>query len=187
VSTHLSRFFRQRREACAIGLGELACRCGYRNISKGANRIQRFEATGEIAPTLFIKLASALDITPFEIDGCLDQDRAEWKRRARQPIEPHLVIRYLPAVYARHAIPADLHTDRIGMESFAAANAAAKRKQVALVLSRIKRIWFDQDGIFAGITEDTFEKSFGPYLKIGGRHFLFNLPPGELDAPAHNE
>ena len=44
MSTHLSRYFRQRRESNCIGFGELARRCGYIDISKGANRIQQFEA-----------------------------------------------------------------------------------------------------------------------------------------------
>ena len=59
------------------------------------------------------------------------------------------------------------------MESHAAAIAAAWRKKLVLVVSRITRVWFDQHGNLMAVTEDTFEASYGPFLKVGGQRFLF--------------
>ena len=112
MSTHLSRFFRQRREACRIGLGELARRCGYRNVTKGANRIQTFEFSGRVAPQLIVKLTSILGITSDEIRRCVDQDRADWERMTQLPIEPYLVVRLMPGFYLRTAIPTEIQQDR---------------------------------------------------------------------------
>lgn len=173
MSTHLSRYFRQRRESNCMGFGELARCCGYKNISKGANRIQHFEDRGRIAPLLLGKLSTILGITSAEIQHCIEQDRAEWERLASQPIEPHLVARLMPGVYSRMSIPGEVGKDRGSLESFAAAIAAAKRRSVVLVLSRTLRVWFDEDGAVARVTEDTFEQSYGPRLSIGGKAFLF--------------
>lgn len=175
MPTHLSRYFRLRREANCVGFGELARRCGYINISKGANRIQHFEARGKIALLLLGKLAVILGITSAEIQHCIEQDRAEWQRQANQPIEPHLVVRLMPGVYSHMSIPGEVRQDRQSLESFAAAIAAAKRKSVVLVLSKTARVWFNEDGAVTRVTEDTFENEYGPRLSIGGQRFLFEL------------
>lgn len=162
--SHLSEFFRHRREASGITFSELARRCGYSNLNKGSNRIQKFERTGKIEPALLGKLAAALGITSAEIHQAVAQDRAEWEAWASEPIEPHMIVRLVAAFYSRSPIPLELQGDRAAMEEFAADYAATNRVRVCLVLSRRLRAWFERDGQCSGVTEDTFGRSYGPAM-----------------------
>lgn len=170
--SHLSEMFRQRRSASGISLGDLARACGYLNVSRGANRIQAFERSGEIEPKLLGNLAAALGIASSEIRQAVAQDRAEWEEWASQPIVPHLVVRLIAAFYCRQAIPSDIHHSQILMEDYAADFAYDNRVRVCLVLSRKLRVWFERDGWKSGVTEDTFVVRNGPWLKVGGKEFL---------------
>jgi hypothetical protein len=160
--SHLSNLLRQRREATGFGFGDLARKCGYSNVSKGSNRIQTFERTGEIEPTLLGKLASVLGITSAEIHRAVAEDRAEWEAWASEPIEPHMIVRLVAAFYSRSPIPLELRGDRAAMVDFASDYAATNRLRVCLVLSRRLRVWFERDGRCSGVTEDTFGTKYGP-------------------------
>jgi len=170
--SHLTDLFRQRREATGISFGDLARQCGYSNVSKGSNRIQKFEQSSKIEPTLLGKLASALGITSTEIHQAVAQDRAEWEAWASEPIEPHLIVRLVAAFYSRSAIPLELRGDRAAMEEFAADYAATNRMRVCLVLSRRLRVWFERDGRCSGETEDTFGSRNGLTMTVDGRECL---------------
>ena len=98
MSTHLSRFFRQRREARKLSFGDLARQLGYTNVAKGANKIIKFERDGNIPPDLFRKQAAVLEISAEDIRRCIEADKAEWEAWASEPIEPHLVARIMCAV-----------------------------------------------------------------------------------------
>lgn len=166
--SHLSDLFRHRREASRISLGDLARHCGYTNVSKGSNRIQKFEATGDIEPSLLGKLASALGITCTEIHQAVALDRAEWETWAAEPIEPHLIVRLVAAFSSRSAIPLELRGERAAMEEYSADYAALNRVRVCLVLSRRLRVWFERDGRCSGVTEDTFGRRIGPTPPLVG-------------------
>ena len=175
MSTHLSQFFRQRRLDKKFGFGEVARRCGYRNVSKGCNRIQKFEERGEIDSELFRKLASVLDISDDDIRRCIEADKAEWEQWADEPIEPYFVIRLMAAFYSHKSIPTELHSNREAMKQFASDFSKEKRLRVCLVLSRRVRVWFDRDGGVERTTEDSFDKSHAPYMRVCGKKFLLNL------------
>ena len=61
--SHLGKFFRTRRIEKGLSLRQAATLAGYKNLNKGTNRIQKFEAGGKIAPDLFAKLVSILEVT----------------------------------------------------------------------------------------------------------------------------
>jgi len=170
--SHLSEMFRQRRATSGISLGDLARACGYLNVSRGSNRIQAFERSGEIEPSLLGKVAAALGIGAKEIHQAVARDREEWEAWASEPIEPHLVVRLVAAFYYRQAIPHHIHQSRELMEHYAADYAHENRVQVCLVLSRRLRVWFGRDGWKTGITEDSFMIKNGPWMKVGGKEFL---------------
>jgi transcriptional regulator with XRE-family HTH domain len=178
MTTHLSRFFRQRRLDRKLAFGDLARRLGYVNVAKGANRIIKFERDGNIKLDLFRKLAAILEISDDEIRRCIEADEAEWQAWASEPIEPHLVARVMCAVYSTKSIPPELQESQEAMEEFASAFAKERKWRVWLVLSRRNRVWFDQKGDRTGVTEDTFEESFGPYMRIGGQKFVLGLLNG---------
>jgi len=186
MSTYLSRYFRSRREANRLTFGDLARRCGYKNISKGANRIQRFEERGEIEPDLLAKLTDILGITLSEVQQCEAEDRADWERWGEELIEPHLVVRLIPGFYCRTSIPLALQSDRHGMETFAFDFAKSNRMSVCLVLSRRLRVWFARTGTMTGTTDDTFERAYGPYMSIGGHTFLAKSVESAVERKARN-
>jgi transcriptional regulator with XRE-family HTH domain len=178
MSTHLSCFFRQRREARKFSFGDVARRLGYKNVAKGANKVIKFERDGNIRPDLFSKLAAVLEISVEDIRRCIEEDKGEWERWADEPIEPHLVARVMCAVYSTKRIPVELQASRAAMEEFASEFASERRWRVWLVLSKRTRVWFDEKGARTGVTEDTFEESFGPFMRIGGKKFVLNLLNG---------
>jgi hypothetical protein len=178
MTTHLSRFFRQCREARKLSFGDLARRLSYKNVTKGANKVIKFERDGNIRPDLFVKLAEVLKISADEIRRCIEADRAEWERWADEPIEPHLVARIMCAVYSTKRIPTELQSSREAMEQFASAFAKERKWRVWLVLTKRTRLWFDESGQRTGVSEDTFEESFGPYMQLGGRKFVLGLLNG---------
>jgi hypothetical protein len=96
-------------------------------------------------------------------------------RWADEPIEPHLVARIMCAVYSTKRIPVDLQASREAMEQFASAFAKERKWRVGLVLSKRTRVWFNEQGQRTGVTEDSFEESFGPYMQIGGKRFVLGL------------
>jgi hypothetical protein len=178
MTTHLSRFFRQRREAHKLSFGDLGRRLGYINVTKGANKVIKFERDGNIQPDLFRKVAAVLEISDDDIRRCVEADRAEWERWADEPIEPHLVARIMCAVYSTKRIPTELQSSREAMEQFASAFAKERKWRVWLVLTKRTRIWFNEKGDRTGVTEDTFEDSFGPFMRLGGKKFLLGLLDG---------
>ncbi len=175
MTTNLSRFFQQRRTTQKISFGDLARELGYKNIVKGANRIIKFEQNGSIHPDLFHKLALALNISTVEIIQCVEADRADWDAWADEPVEPHLVVRLMAAIYSPQKIPTELQGSRIAMEEYASAFSREKGMLVWAVLSRRLTVCFDREGNNTGSMEDTFERSYGPYMRIGGKKFLLNL------------
>jgi transcriptional regulator with XRE-family HTH domain len=178
MSTHLSRFFRQRRESLKLSFGDVARRLGYKNVAKGANKVITFERDGSIRPDPFRRLAAALEISAEDIRRCIEADRAEWERWADEPIEPHLVARIMCAVYSTKRIPAELQSSREAMEQFASEFAKERKWRVWLVLTKRTRFWFNEKGDRTGVTEDTFEDSFGPFMRLGGRTFVLGLLNG---------
>jgi hypothetical protein len=64
------------------------------------------------------------------------------------------------------------------MEQLASTFAKERRWRVWLVLSKKTRIWFSEEGKRTGVSEDTFEESFGPFMRLGGRKFVLGLLDG---------
>jgi hypothetical protein len=145
---------------------------------KAANKVIKFERDGNIRPDLLQKLAAALEVSTDDIRRCIEADKAEWERWADEPIEPHLVARVMCAVYSTKRIPPELQASREAMEKFGSAFAKERKWRVWLVLTKRTRVWFDEKGARIGVTEDTFEESFGPYMQLGGRKFLLGLLNG---------
>jgi hypothetical protein len=161
-----------------LSFGDVARLLGYVNVTKGSNKVIKFEQGGNIKPDLFHTLATVLEISDDDIRRSIEADKAEWEEWADEPIEPHLVARIMCAVYSTRRIPAELQASRETMEQFAAAFAKERKWRVWLVLSKRTRIWFDERGERTGVTEDSFTDSYGPYMRLGGKKFLLGLLDG---------
>jgi transcriptional regulator with XRE-family HTH domain len=172
--SHVSSLFRRRRVDRGLSIGQLARLLGYRNVSKGCNRIQGFEGGGKVAPDLLARLASELAITPDEIRHALGEDYRDWLAWANQPVRPHVVLRYLACVYQRIELPDDA-LDPEAAELFASDLARERRFKVCLVLSRRISVWYDATGREYARTEATPEMPCEPYAVIGGKRVQFDF------------
>jgi hypothetical protein len=84
------------------------------------------------------------------------------------------------AVYSTKMIPPEIQASRAAMEEFASVFAKECRWRVWLVLSKSISVWFNEKGERTGVTEDTFEESFGPYMRLAGKKFLLGLLDGAV-------
>jgi hypothetical protein len=192
MATNLSRFFRQRRLAFGLRPGAVAQRMGYKSIVGAANKIVRFEETGEILAAVLVKLAAVLEIDHSTIQRLMDEDRRQflndWNRWADEPIEPHVIFRAIPGVMVSKDIPSDLRTQE-EMEAFAADIAQRFGKKVWLVLSRRKRIYFDESAIARSVQEARPGQCNGPFMRLGSskKRFLFTADSNGLGTRPLNE
>ena len=137
MPTHLSRFFRQRRLDLGLRLPDVARRCGYTNLSRGSNRIDRFEQNGDVHPELYVKLIAALEIDQATCDRLNEHDkqqaRREWLEYINTPVQSHIVFRALPGVFIGKDLPEGCDTIE-AMEAFASDFARRSGKLVWLIV-----------------------------------------------------
>jgi hypothetical protein len=143
--TNLSKYFRFVRARDHVPLSTLAKILGYSNLSKGANKITRFEQTGEIDPRLLLPLATALGISTDILRELKARDRQARERWADEPVEPHLVIRLMPSICGRKDLPKGISRERA--ERVASVTARRSKMKVALIWNRRTTITFDEKGI----------------------------------------
>lgn len=173
--SNLSHHFEQQRLARNLRPGQLAQLIG-RNVSKIGNRIRTFELTGYISKELFEKLAAALEIDAATIEQLVEQDRRvffeEWLAWVSETITPHLVVRIIAAIYTQRSLPPDITTTEQA-EEWASSVAREIKKRCCLVWSRRISIWFAEDGSVVERTEAVPGEPNVPWIKIGGRTFMF--------------
>jgi len=170
--SHVANFFRARRVERGLTTGALAKLLGYKgnSISKGVNRIDEFEASGQLHRNLLVKLVEALDVNQATLERLLDADYKEWAAWADEPIEPRLVLRAMACVYPHLHIPERLKT-LDDLKRYAAAVARKYRKKVALVASRKQTFIYGADGRIEEVIEAKPFASLEPSMRIGGRRF----------------
>jgi len=177
MSNHLGNYFRDRRSKHGYSLGQLARLAGYKNVSKGANKIARFEAAGVVKEELLAALADVLGIDLEQIEQLAEQDRQErlraWESWVSQPVAMQLIVRLMPAVYARKPLPEEINTHEEA-EAFACEYARENHFRVCLVLSRRHSVWVDAKGQVYARTEATPDQPNVPFMKLQGniRTFL---------------
>jgi hypothetical protein len=58
----LGQLLRQSREGQGLGLEQVACCLGYRNVAKGVRKLKVIEATGVVCDETLVRLADVLGI-----------------------------------------------------------------------------------------------------------------------------
>lgn len=58
----LGQLLRQAREANHMGLEQVACKLGYKNVAKGVRKLKVIEATGSVRDETIVRLADVLGI-----------------------------------------------------------------------------------------------------------------------------
>jgi transcriptional regulator with XRE-family HTH domain len=179
MKTHLATYFCDQRTEKGVTLGQLARMVGYKNVSKGANKISRFEQQGTVTEELLVRLAEALDIDLPTVEALMEKDQEDhlqrWQEWVNEPVPMCLVVRYIPGVYGRQALPEDVKTQEEA-ESYACQFARQSGKKVCLALSRRHSVWIDETGKIYDRTEATPNHPNAPYMSLkSGRKFLFQF------------
>ena len=177
MSFELSAYFRKQRLEKGLSLGQVAMQCGYKNISKGANKLSLFETEGKIEPRLLKCLTEALQIDPQTVAELIKRDRATyiriWNEWADQPVAPKIITRVMPAVFVHRKIPTELQT-REELEDYAAKLVDECRFKLWLVLSRREAVYFDQSSANrVALQAKPGSLSITPTMKIGGVSCMF--------------
>ena len=74
MNQHLRNLIHQHRESKGTKVGKMSEMNGYRNISKGSNKILRFEREGLASNELIQKLIDVLGVEPLEVQRALQKD-----------------------------------------------------------------------------------------------------------------
>jgi hypothetical protein len=177
MATSLSAYFRQRRVDLGLRPGDVARRMGYQSLAGACNKIILFEDRGDIHADLFAKLAAVLGVDQGTIDRLIAQDRREfleaWTAWANDPIEPEIIFRAIPGVFAGHQLPKHLKTTE-EMETYARDFAVKYHKKTWLVLSNKLRVYFNEEGR-RSVQEATPGQCNGPWMRLGRSQKKFTL------------
>ena len=188
MSTHLSRHFKKCREAKTLRYGDAARLCGYKNVTKGANKIIRFEERGSIQPNLFDKLKTILEVDDATVDELVHQDQEDYLRRwrewASQPVPMVVYRRRLPAFAAYWQVPEEITTEEEAVE-WACQQARNGWGPLLLNVNRIESIGINEKGEVEGRYSRTPKDSL-PYLQIGRHKFRFVAGPNGLEMEINN-
>jgi transcriptional regulator with XRE-family HTH domain len=180
MPNHLGTYFRERRQQQGLTLGQLARMVGYRNVSKGSNKIVRFEREGAITEELLALLAEALHIDLPTVEELIEQDRKErlraWEEWANKPEPMQLIVKYIPAVYGTVPLPPAAKTPEEA-EAFACGYAKQHGRRVCLAVSRRLSIWINKEGQVEARTEAKPDSPNMPFMKLKGspRKFLMGF------------
>ena len=178
MNKQLRTYIRSQREQKGIRLGELAERVGYKNRSKGAQRVFAFEREGEIDDDFLEKICQALELDPEGVREAMEKDRQEWEEWLNEPVPMRMIVRIMATVYSPKTIPVEITSPEEAV-SYASSFARKKRLNVCLVLSRQESVWIGSDG---EVTKKTFAEPGIPnipYATLGGKtKFLFNTEGG---------
>jgi len=177
---HLGNHFHEQRISQGLSLGQLARIVGYRNVSKGANKICRFERGGIVTEDLLATLSVALGIDYPTVERLIEQDHQEhlraWEAWVSQPVPMKLIAKLMPAVYATVQLPEDITTPEQA-EAFSCEYAKQNGRKVCLALSRRLSEWIDEQGQVYARTEATPDEPNIPWMRLrcDKRKFLFDL------------
>lgn len=185
MASHLSRFFRSRRQELKLSLGDAARlllkETGSSNVNKASRNIDSFENTGFTSPELLIDLANALQIGERQVTDLIEQDREEirkkWEEWADTPITPHFVVREMATIYCERSLPESVKTLE---EAWAYVDEYAKQNKqlVWLVWSNRIKYFGNEDGLSSEPIDCSPDNSGLPITVIGQHQVRFESLPG---------
>ena len=166
---NLGKYIKEERLRQGLNSSELAQLMGYKNINRGMRRILDLEREGMVHPEVLKKIIKALNLDQKVIDYVVQQDKEQHEREFQEwvntPIDMHLTVKLLPAIYANFDVPADIESEEEIIE-FACDKAKELRCMLWLVLSRKENIHIDNEGKVISRNVVTKDRSFLPFVKI---------------------
>ena len=178
--THVSRYFESLRIKQGLKPSQIAASLGASNISKIGSLIRQFELTGEISFYWFQKLVDFLNPEKDELQRCLKLDQniqlTEFNKWASQTIDPYLIIRYMPAVYALKEVPAAFKSSRKEAEEWCSKELKSYRAKGYLNWTRREQTFFEKGGSNLWRCSATFEEPpLSAWMQVSGssEKFIF--------------
>lgn len=187
ATNYLGEWFWGIRGERGWSLAEVARRLGYRNVSKGANKVLRLEREGVADDGFILRLAAVLGISEGVVRYLLRADRLAyekaWGEWADQPVPVRVVVRAVPGFMVELALPAGVTTPEQTV-AFGQAYAVRHRKKVFVVLSRRESVGITEAGEVNGRFLATPESDPCPGMSLKRVRFLFRLGGSDGAAPS---
>ena len=103
IESSTAQLFRKTRRELGWDLRQAAEKAGYENIDKGMRRMRELEDKGNFFPHPEIRsrFAEALGITEEQIEDAMRKGFQDLDK----PIELHVIVRIMPAIYVEHDLP----------------------------------------------------------------------------------
>lgn len=183
IYNNLARYVKEERMSRGWNRAELSRRMGYQNVSKGMNRVLNLEREGTVPLEVLEKMISALGLDEEKVEDLLEQDReayeAAYEAWLDKPVEMHLTIRLIPAVFGHKSLPEHVTSEEEAL-AYACEQAKSRHKKVWLVVSRRKIIYIDEEGTSRGTGRATPYYDPGPWMSLKGKRdrFLFKEKDG---------
>jgi len=169
MTTNLSAYIKKERIKQGLNYAEVSKKMGYKNINKGMRRVIDLEREGVVNPEVLDRIVDALELDQVYVDQLIQEDKEQEKREFEEwvntPIDWHLIIRWMPAVYGERAIPGYLKTEDEAID-YAREVAREYKSMVWLVLSRKENIHIYPDGSIKSRNEVTMDFINLPYAEI---------------------
>ncbi len=166
---HTGKYLKEERLKKNLNTAELSRLIGYKNVSKGMNRIVDLERENIIIPEVLVKIVEALNLDHSYVNSLIEKDRAEDKRAFEkwlsEPIKMYYVIRIIPAIYMSYALPSYINSEDEAL-NFVAEIAREKHKKCCLVLSRKEKIFIDEDSQIEGRFEAEYGDESYPCVRV---------------------
>ena len=177
--THVSRYFESLRINQGLKPSQIAASLGASNIAKIGSLIRQFELTGEISFYWFQKLINLLNPEKDELQRCVKLDKnaqlTEFNKWACQTINPYLIIRYMPAVYASKEVPKAFTSSREEAEEWCSKELRTYRAKGYLNWTKIDQTFFEKGGLNPRRCKASFEEPpCSSWMKVSGSSkFIF--------------
>jgi len=163
------KYLKKERLKQNLNTAELARLIGYKNVSKGMNRIVDLERENIIIPEVLVKIVKALNLDREYVNSLVkkdrDEDRRKFEKWVSEPIKMYYVIRIIPAIYMSYDLPSNIKSENEAI-NFVAEIAKNKHKKCCLVLSRKEKIYIDEGGEIEGRFETEYGDEDYPCVRV---------------------
>ncbi len=109
------KYFKEQRLKQGLNTAELARLMGYKNVSKGMNRIIDLERENIIIPEVLKRIVEALNLDHDHVNNLIKKDRDEDKRKfeewVNEPVEMYYIMRLMPTIYLSYDLPTNINTE----------------------------------------------------------------------------
>ncbi|MEE4262837.1 MAG: helix-turn-helix transcriptional regulator [Desulfobacteraceae bacterium] len=176
MTSQLGNYVRSERQKAGLSRQQLASMVGYKNLNKGARRIEQVELEGPFDKAIFWGIAEALGLDHAEIEIRTRNDHENHEKYLDEPIQMKMIVRLMAAVYTAHYLPTKIRSKEDAM-AYAREYATINHAKVCLILSRRFSYWIDESG--KGFMKETTKENptNSPYMKVyrGWKKFLLPI------------